>query len=83
MVHIFIFHPNDNVFGYNIVVICMDVGSLKTFSAVCWLFGKYLSSHVNYPIGLVESDWGGTPIEAWSSPEALHRCNSSQHHYNP
>ncbi|KAL7878367.1 hypothetical protein AOLI_G00093410 [Acnodon oligacanthus] len=44
------------------------------FSAVCWLFGRYLYKTLNYPIGLVESSWGGTPIEAWSSPRALHMC---------
>ncbi|XP_052082140.1 sialate O-acetylesterase-like [Mytilus californianus] len=57
--------------------------SVKYFSAVCWLFGKYLSSHVSYPIGLVESDWGGTPVEAWSSPDALQKCNSTQRHLSP
>lgn len=50
------------------------LGSLQTFSAVCWLYGKFLSQHFNYPIGLVETNWGGTRIEAWSSPDALKRC---------
>ncbi|XP_066541438.1 sialate O-acetylesterase isoform X2 [Hoplias malabaricus] len=44
------------------------------FSAVCWLFGRYLYKTLQYPIGLVESSWGGTPVEAWSSPRALHVC---------
>ncbi|XP_026143438.1 sialate O-acetylesterase isoform X2 [Carassius auratus] len=44
------------------------------FSAVCWLFGRYLYKTLNYPIGLVHSSWGGTPVEAWSSPRALHKC---------
>ncbi|KAG7333024.1 hypothetical protein KOW79_003159 [Hemibagrus wyckioides] len=44
------------------------------FSAVCWLFGRYLYKSLNYPIGLVESCWSGTPVEAWSSLRALHRC---------
>ncbi|XP_061169449.1 sialate O-acetylesterase-like [Saccostrea echinata] len=48
--------------------------SLKYYSAVCWLYGKYLSQHFNYPIGLVEANWGGTRIEAWSSPDALSAC---------
>nr|XP_022291983.1 sialate O-acetylesterase-like [Crassostrea virginica] len=48
--------------------------SLSSFSAVCWLYGKYLSQHFNYPIGLVETNWGGTRIEAWSSPDAVRRC---------
>ncbi|KAI5098414.1 sialate O-acetylesterase precursor [Silurus meridionalis] len=45
------------------------------FSAVCWLFGRYLYEHLKYPIGLVESCWGGTPIEAWSSHRVLHNCD--------
>lgn len=47
---------------------------LAPFSAVCWLFGRYLYENLNYPIGLVESSWGGTPIEAWSSLNALRQC---------
>ncbi|XP_048767649.2 sialate O-acetylesterase-like [Ostrea edulis] len=48
--------------------------SLVRYSAVCWLFGKYLSQHYNYPIGLVETNWGGTRIEPWSSPDAIKAC---------
>ncbi|XP_058606484.1 sialate O-acetylesterase isoform X2 [Onychostoma macrolepis] len=44
------------------------------FSAVCWLFGRHLYKTLKYPIGLVHSSWGGTPVEAWSSPRALHKC---------
>ncbi|XP_017322201.3 sialate O-acetylesterase [Ictalurus punctatus] len=44
------------------------------FSAVCWLFGRYLYESLKYPIGLVESCWGGTPVEAWSSLRALQSC---------
>ncbi|CAG5130233.1 unnamed protein product, partial [Candidula unifasciata] len=44
------------------------------FSAVCWLFGKNIHKELGYPIGLVATDWGGTPVEAWSSPEALAEC---------
>ncbi|XP_071153923.1 sialate O-acetylesterase-like isoform X1 [Mytilus edulis] len=54
-----------------------NLASLPSFSAVCWLYGKYLSSHINRPIGLVESNWGGTRIEAWSSPDALKACAST------
>ena len=53
------------------------VATLQTFSALCWLYGKQLNEHRGYPIGLVESNWGGTPIEAWSSTRALAKC--SQH----
>ena len=48
------------------------------FSAVCWLYGKYLWQHRKYPIGLVATSWGGTPIEAWSSYDAYHTCEPQQ-----
>ena len=30
---------------------------------------------VQFLIGLIDTDWGGTPIEAWSSIDALSQCN--------
>ncbi|XP_007562839.1 sialate O-acetylesterase [Poecilia formosa] len=47
---------------------------LAEFSGLCWLFGRYMYEKLNYPIGLVESSWGGTPVEAWSSTRALKQC---------
>jgi len=44
------------------------------FSAVCWLYGSYLYDELKIPIGLVESDWAATQVEAWSSPRALEEC---------
>ena len=35
-----------------------------------------------HTLGLVASNWGGTPIEAWSSLDALHKC-SDEHQSNP
>ncbi|XP_077421855.1 sialate O-acetylesterase [Vanacampus margaritifer] len=52
--------------------------SLSEFSAVCWLFGRYMYKNLNHPIGLVESCWGGTPVEAWSSSRALKQCGLDQ-----
>ena len=51
------------------------------FSAVCWLMGRDLQRAVQppRPIGLVEASLGGTPIEAWSSPEALAACSRSEY----
>ncbi|XP_054649938.1 sialate O-acetylesterase isoform X2 [Dunckerocampus dactyliophorus] len=51
-----------------------ESSGLAEFSAVCWLFGRYMYDNLKYPIGLVESCWGGTPIEAWSSSSALQKC---------
>ncbi|KAM4742097.1 sialate O-acetylesterase [Anableps anableps] len=56
---------------------------LAEFSAVCWLFGRYMYEKLNYPIGLVESCWGGTPVEAWSSPRALKQCGLLPSEDNP
>ena len=51
------------------------------YSAVCWLYGKHLYETLGYPIGLVESCWGGTPVEAWSSPDALKVCGLKRSEY--
>ncbi|NXG23449.1 SIAE acetylesterase, partial [Grallaria varia] len=49
-------------------------GNFTYFSAVCWLLGRSLYDVLGTPIGLVEAAWGGTPIEAWSSRQALQMC---------
>jgi len=41
------------------------------FSAVGYFFGKELHHRLKVPIGLINSSWGGTPAEAWTSHEAL------------
>ncbi|XP_077467478.1 sialate O-acetylesterase isoform X4 [Stigmatopora argus] len=51
-----------------------EASGLSEFSALCWLFGRYMYKRLNYPIGLVESCWGGSPVEAWSSSRALQQC---------
>lgn len=35
------------------------------------------------PIGLVASMWGGTPIEAWSTPEAMAKCPTDKEELVP
>ncbi|MCL2809719.1 MAG: sialate O-acetylesterase [Treponema sp.] len=45
--------------------------SLNWFSAVAWFFAKNLYKKYGIPIGLVNSTWGGTPVEAWMSEQAL------------
>ena len=42
-------------------------------SATCYFSGKNLYDyyHGSVAIGLVHSSYGGTPVEAWSSPDAL------------
>ena len=45
--------------------------SAGPFSAACFFFGRQLQARLGVPIGLIHSSWGGTPAEAWTSPEAL------------
>ncbi|XP_049581178.1 sialate O-acetylesterase-like [Syngnathus scovelli] len=55
-----------------------EASGLSQFSAVCWLFGRYMYEKLNYPIGLVETCWASTPVEAWSSSRALQKCELDQ-----
>ncbi|KAK3746757.1 hypothetical protein QZH41_013585, partial [Actinostola sp. cb2023] len=50
-------------------------GVWKYFSAVCWFYAKNLYDKYKHPLGMIATDWGGTPVEAWSSPDALATCN--------
>jgi len=52
-------------------------GAFGYFSAVCWIFGREVFDALGgqVPIGLVSSNWGGTPVESWSTPEALKACD--------
>ncbi len=43
------------------------------FSAVAYFFGRKLQRELGVPLGLVEDCLGGTPAEAWTSPETLGR----------
>ncbi len=45
--------------------------SASTFSAVAYFFARQLESKEHVPIGLIESNWGGTPAEAWTSMHGL------------
>lgn len=45
--------------------------NLPEFSAVGWFFARELQRHLGVPVGIIDSSWGGTPIEAWLSRQAL------------
>jgi sialate O-acetylesterase len=47
------------------------VGDWGGFSAAGYFFGRDLQQHLNVPIGLIHTSWGGTVAEAWTSAEAL------------
>jgi len=41
------------------------------FSAIGYFFGKKLQNELNVPVGLINSNWGGTPAEAWTPKELI------------
>jgi len=45
--------------------------SVKDFSAIGYFFARQISNEMNIPIGIINSTWGGTDIQAWMSRKAL------------
>jgi sialate O-acetylesterase len=45
--------------------------TVANFTAVGYFFGRELLKEVDVPIGLINSSWGGTHVETWTSREAL------------
>lgn len=48
------------------------------FSAVAYFFGRELFQKYNVPIGLINSSWGGTNIEAWMSEDLMGKHASAR-----
>ncbi len=46
-------------------------GNVMEFSALAYFFAKALYESTGVPVGLVNASWGGTPVEAWISEDAL------------
>lgn len=49
--------------------------SVAQFSATAFFFGRKLHNDLHIPVGLIESAWGGTPSESWTSSDALVKEN--------
>ncbi|NWF88349.1 MAG: 9-O-acetylesterase [Ignavibacteriaceae bacterium] len=56
-----------------------DSTTVKYFSAVAYFFGKYIYQKIEVPIGLINSSYGGTDIEAWTSAASLSKVK----YFNP
>jgi len=51
-------------------------GTVDHFSAAAFYFGRKLNQQLGIPVGLIHSGWGGTPVEMWTSREALDQIRS-------
>jgi sialate O-acetylesterase len=65
------YSPVDNVTGLEWEVCSPE--SVGNFSAVGYFFGRDLFNEVNIPIGLINTSWGGTNVEAWTSGDFISR----------
>lgn len=45
--------------------------NVMNFSALAYFFAKAMYEKNSIPVGLINSSWGGTPVEAWISEEGL------------
>ena len=51
-------------------VVCAS-NTVGFFSATAYFMGRELRQKLGVPVGLINTSWGGTPVEAWTSAEAL------------
>ena len=45
--------------------------SVKDFSATAYFFAKEIHKKLNIPVGIINSSWGGSPAESWTSQKKL------------
>ncbi len=45
--------------------------SVKSFTAVGYLFGLELHQKLGVPVGLIHTSWGGTPAQSWTKRSVL------------
>lgn len=45
--------------------------NVMQYGALCYFMAKELYEKTGIPVGIVNSSWGGTPIEAWISEDGL------------
>jgi len=64
------FTPLSNVQTKGGWAIC-NPQTVREFSAVAYFFAKNLFTDKHIPIGIINSTWGGTVAEAWTSGSAL------------
>jgi sialate O-acetylesterase len=52
--------------------------TVPDFSAACFYFARELQKTVKVPLGLINSSWGGSRIQAWMSAESLQAVGGNE-----
>jgi len=71
--HNFTDEPQSDVKGGEWMVCSPE--TIAHFTAVGYFFGRELQEKLNVPMGLIESNWGGTRAEAWIPKDAFDRLH--------
>lgn len=45
--------------------------TIDSFSAVAYFFAREINKVTGFPVGIINSTWGGTPAESWTKKEVL------------
>lgn len=53
---------------------------VEEFSAAAYFFAREVSQKLGIAVGVVNSSWGGTPAESWTSHEALAEVTGFEEH---
>jgi len=48
-----------------------EMGTVANFSATAYYFGRMINKLMNIPVGLINTSWGGSSIQAWMPEKAL------------
>ncbi|MFN5020017.1 MAG: sialate O-acetylesterase [bacterium] len=62
--------PQDDVHARWVVCNPQD---MLHFSTIGYFFGKQINASTGFPVGLINSNWGGTPAEVWTPEEIITR----------
>lgn len=66
--HVADLHPKQDIVGaWN----CCSPETVGGFSAVAYFFGREIHRKTGIPLGLINTSWGGTCAETWTSREAM------------
>ncbi len=57
--------------------------TVPEFSALCYFFACRLWEELKVPVGVIDDDWGGTPVESWTRSEVLEGVFGMQDRMKP